>query len=364
MSLTTPLHDQHLKAGAKMVDFGGWDMPVNYGSQVEEHHVVRRAAGMFDVSHMTVVDVQGAGAQGFLQSLLANDVGRLTGEGQALYSCMLNEAGGVIDDLIAYRWSDVDYRLVVNASTREKDLQWIKRVAESHEVRVSEQVNTAMIAVQGPAARGSVASALHADAMSINRFCARDYDGVVIARTGYTGEDGFEIMLPAATVGSTWETLLAAGVKPCGLGARDTLRLEAGMSLYGQDMDETISPLECGLDWTVAWQPETRGFIGRAALLRQQENGPQRRQIAVVLEGRGVLRHGQLLFEGDEEVGEVTSGTYSPTLEKAIGLALVAADAGNELTVDIRGKRLPLRCVRSPFVRHGTVQPGILQDDG
>lgn len=345
-----------------MVDFGGWDMPVNYGSQVEEHHLVRRAAGMFDVSHMTVLDVRGAGAQTFLQTLLANDVARLEGEGRALYSCMLNHAGGVVDDLIVYRWSDTHYRLVVNAATREKDLDWIGQIAGDFAVKVTELAETAMIAVQGPDARQIVSDVLRADALSIARFSARDYAGLVIARTGYTGEDGFEIMLPAVQAASTWEALLAGGIKPCGLGARDTLRLEAGMNLYGQDMDEDVSPLECGLGWTVAWEPEERNFVGRAALARQRERGPGRRQIAVVLDGRGVLRHGQTLHEQDNKIGVITSGTYSPTLERAIGLALVDVDAGSQLAVDIRGRHLPVRRVRSPFVRNGTVQPGVLED--
>lgn len=346
-----------------MVDFGGWDMPVNYGSQVEEHHIVRRSAGMFDVSHMTVLEVEGAGAEVFLRCLLANDVARLDREGQALYSCMLNHAGGVVDDLIVYRWADSHFRLVVNAATREKDLNWIQQVAGDFAATVNELADTAMIAVQGPAARQVVCDVLQSDAVSIKRFSARAYDEMVVARTGYTGEDGFEIMLPASAAGSTWEALVAGGAKPCGLGARDTLRLEAGMNLYGQDMDEGVSPLECGLGWTVAWDPPERNFIGRCPLAAQREQGPERKQIAVVLDGRGVLRHGQTLHAQDNKVGVITSGTYSPTLERAIGLALVDVDADLHLAVEIRGKHLPLRRVRSPFVRNGTVQPGILEDD-
>ena len=366
MSLTTPLYDEHLQAGARMVDFGGWDMPLNYGSQVEEHHTVRSQAGLFDVSHMTIVDLEGEQTTQLLQFLLANDIARLNTSGRALYSCMLNEHGGVIDDLISYRFSSDKARVVVNAATREKDLSWITQVAEGYAVSVTERSDTAMIAIQGPQARGCISQAIPkygADVLAVKRFSAQIFDEMMVARTGYTGEDGFELMLPEAMAPSVWQALVKAGARPCGLGARDTLRLEAGMNLYGQDMDESVSPLECGLGWTVAWEPEDRQFCGRAALAAQQQSGPPRKQIAVVLDERGVLRHGQELFEGGQQVGAVTSGTFSPTLGRAIGLGLVSASAGAALSVDIRGRQLPVRCVRAPFVREGTIQPGVIPDN-
>ena len=262
----TPLHDLHVSLNASMVDFGGWDMPINYGSQIDEHHFIRKDAGMFDVSHMTIVDLKGAKVKAFLQKLLANDVGRLKDAGKALYSCMLNENGGVIDDLITYYINDTFYRTVVNASTREKDLAWINKQAEAFAVEVTERDDYAMIAVQGPNARAKAHKAVGEDAEEklndMAPFYIRDYSNLSVARTGYTGEDGYEIMVPEKEASALWTRLLEAGVKPCGLGARDTLRLEAGMNLYGSDMDETISPLEAGLNWTVAWEPAERDFRG------------------------------------------------------------------------------------------------------
>ncbi|HHQ41888.1 MAG TPA: glycine cleavage system aminomethyltransferase GcvT, partial [Chromatiales bacterium] len=259
MGRRTPLHDRHLAAGARMVGFAGWEMPLHYGSQVEEHHAVRRAAGVFDVSHMTVVDVTGEGAEPFLRRLLANDVARLTEEGRALYTCMLNERGGILDDLIVYRAGPGWFRLVVNAATREKDLAWMRRHAGPHGAAVAERAELAMLAVQGPEARERalplLPQALRGAAAALAPFRAAHLgpDAWLVARTGYTGEDGFEVILPAEEAGALWDGLLAAGVRPCGLGARDTLRLEAGLNLYGQDMDEDTTPLECGLGWTVAW---------------------------------------------------------------------------------------------------------------
>lgn len=357
MTRQTALHAEHLAAGAKMVDFAGWDMPLHYGSQLDEHRRVREAAGVFDVSHMTVLDLAGPGARDFLRHLLANDVDRLKQRGKALYSCMLREDGGVIDDLITYYLDDGRYRTVVNAATRDKDLAWIRKQAEGFELDIAVRDDLSMLAVQGPRARELAAGVLGgedgAGALDLGVFQAAELGERFVARTGYTGEDGFEIMLPNEQAASFWRALLAAGVAPIGLGARDTLRLEAGMNLYGTDMDESISPLECGLAWTVAWEPAERDFIGREALERQRTAGGLRRFVGLVLEERGVLRgHQPVIVEGIGE-GETTSGTFSPTLGVAIALARVPAGTGERCEVEIRGKRLSARVVRPPFVRHG-----------
>jgi len=265
----TPLYQAHIDAGGKMVDFGGWEMPLNYGSQIEEHHQVRNDAGMFDVSHMTVVDFKGPQAKVFLQTLIANDVDKLKTEGKALYSCMLNEKGGVVDDLIVYYLNDEDYRMVINAGTTEKDIAWINTQAEGFDVSVEPKFDLAMIAVQGPNARAKVFEAMPGveDVCGeLKPFNAASLGSLFIARTGYTGEDGFEIMLPEKSAEFTWKMLLEVGVKPCGLGARDTLRLEAGMSLYGSEMNDQVSPLEAALTWTVDLSDEDRHFVGRDAL--------------------------------------------------------------------------------------------------
>ncbi|BDX17655.1 aminomethyltransferase [Halopseudomonas aestusnigri] len=356
MALRTPLYDQHLAAGAKMVDFGGWEMPINYGSQLEEHHQVRRAVGMFDVSHMTVVDVAGSEAQAYLQYLLANDVARLKTPGKALYSGMLNEAGGVIDDLIVYLASD-GYRVVVNAATREKDLAWMNTQAESFAVKLTERADLAMIAVQGPQALELVKSVVNDDRAALISDL-KPFQGLAsgdwfIGRTGYTGEDGLEIMLPAEQSAEFWQTLLAAGCKPCGLGARDTLRLEAGMNLYGSDMDESISPLAANMAWTIAWEPAERDFIGRQALEAQKAAGDQPKLVGLVLEERAVLRgHQKVIVDGVGE-GEITSGTFSPTLGYSIALARVPRATGSSAKVEIRGKLLKVRVVKPCFVRNG-----------
>jgi aminomethyltransferase len=359
MPLRTPLYDTHVAAGARMVDFGGWDMPVAYGSQIEEHHVVRRDAGMFDVSHMCVVDLRGERAREFLRRLLANDVAKLTQSGKALYSCMLRDTGGVIDDLIVYYMNDQWFRMVVNAGTREKDLEWIRACAGPFAVAVEPRNELAMVAVQGPNARTKAASvldpALAARALELGTFAGIDAGPWFIARTGYTGEDGWEIMLPAMEAPAFWDRLRQAGVAPCGLGARDTLRLEAGMNLYGNDMDETTSPLESGLAWTVAWEPQDRDFIGRAALAEQQSAGVPRKLVGLLLEGRGVLRSHQKVIVPSVGEGEVTSGSFSPTLERSIGLARVPVQTGDRCEVEIRGRLLDAAVVRPPFVRNGKV---------
>ena len=360
MGSKTPLYDKHVEAGARIVDFGGWDMPLHYGSQKEEHHAVRRKAGVFDVSHMTVVDITGARAQEFLRYLVANDVAKLQDYGKALYTCMLNEDGGVIDDLIIYFFAADNYRMVVNAATREKDLAWISKQSGAFNVEVRERGELAMIAVQGPKARELAAPCIdeehREDALALKPFTGMFAGDVFVARTGYTGEDGWEILMPAAAAPRTWDRLLAAGVQPCGLGARDTLRLEAAMNLYGSDMDETISPLEAGLGWTVAWEPADRDFIGRGAIEAQREAGGLRRFVGLLLEDRGVLRnHLRVVVDGVGD-GEITSGGFSPTIGRSIALARVPAGKYDRAQVDVRGKLLNVRVVKTPFVRNGQVK--------
>ena len=355
MGLKTPLFDTHVAAGAKIVDFGGFDMPLHYGSQLEEHRVVREGAGMFDVSHMCVIDLRGVRVRAFLRRLLANDVGKLRVPGKALYSCLLNEQGGIIDDLIAYYLDEHFFRLVVNAGTRDKDLLWIRAQAAQDAVQILERTDLAMLAVQGPLARelavGLLPAELRASALALNAFSAAQIGDWFIARTGYTGEDGFEIMIPAATAVRVWSGLRAKGVVPAGLGARDTLRLEAGMSLYGNDMDESQNPLESGLAWTVAFEPADREFVGRAALetIRVAQS---RHLVGLLLEDRGVLR-GHQVVQTSAGPGEITSGGFAPTLNRSIALARVPIGATSPVSVDVRGKPLSARIVKPPFVRNG-----------
>jgi aminomethyltransferase len=354
MGLKTALYDTHVQQGAKIVDFGGWEMPLHYGSQIEEHHAVRRDAGMFDVSHMGVVDLKGARVREFLRSLLANDVGRLKSPGKALYSCMLLPGGGVIDDLIVYFMSDTWFRIVVNAGTRGKDLEWIRGHAQPFAANVAERDDLAMIAIQGPNAREKTLAASglgpagRASAMSLAPFFGAQFGSWFIARTGYTGEDGFEVMLPAVDAAKAWNALRGQDIQPAGLGARDTLRLEAGMNLYGNDMDENHHPLESGLAWTVAFEPVERDFIGRRALEGFRGAGGQE-LVGLLLEERGVLRGHQKIMPA----GEVTSGTFSPTLNRSIALARVPKTAAPSVQVEIRGKLHTASVVKPPFVRHG-----------
>ncbi|WP_214000745.1 glycine cleavage system aminomethyltransferase GcvT [Arsukibacterium sp.] len=355
MAQKTALHACHLAAGAKMVDFFGWDMPINYGSQIEEHHAVRRDTGMFDVSHMTIVDLTGSNTREFLRYLLANDVAKLTVPGKALYTGMLNEQGGVIDDLIVYFIQDGFFRLVVNSATREKDLAHITAEAKAFEVTVTERPEFAMIAVQGPNAKAKVATLLSAEQQAavegMKPFFGKQAGDLFIATTGYTGEDGYEIAMPEDQAADFWQKLLEAGVAPAGLGARDTLRLEAGMNLYGQDMDETVSPLAANMGWTIAWSPEERNFIGRAALTEQKAAGTDK-LVGLVMEQKGVLRHGQrVVVDGGE--GVITSGTFSPTLGYSIAMARVPANTGDTAEVDIRGKLVSVKVVKPAFVRMG-----------
>ncbi|CAN5230227.1 glycine cleavage system aminomethyltransferase GcvT [soil metagenome] len=355
MSNKTALYAKHLEAGGKIVDFAGWDMPLHYGSQIEEHHRVRRVAGMFDVSHMTIVDITGAQVKEYLRYLLANDVAKLTIPGKALYSCMLNEEGGIIDDLIVYYHTDDHYRLVVNAATRAKDLDWLHKQAADFAVTIKERADLAMIAIQGPEARAKTATVLPAEVSALIANL-KPFQGVfhgdwTVARTGYTGEDGFEVILPNEQAADFWQRLLENGVSPSGLGARDTLRLEAGLNLYGLDMNETTTPLESNLEWTVAWEPASRDFIGRKALATQKQLGVKQVLVGLILEDRRVLRsHQPIHIEGLGD-GEVTSGTFSPTLGVSIAFARVPAGIGESCVVDIRGKAHPVRIVKPPFVR-------------
>jgi aminomethyltransferase len=358
MGRQTALFPEHQALKARIVDFGGWDMPVQYDSVLEEHHAVRRSAGMFDVSHMTFVDLTGPDARAYLRRLLANDVERLKTPGKALYSGMLNEQGRVIDDLIVYAPTAANpelWRVVVNCGTREKDLAWMQAQAVNFRVSLKEREDLAMIAVQGPEARAKVATvrpALKALADGLDVFQGAEAGDWFVARTGYTGEDGLEILLPNAEAGAFWRDLLAAGVKPCGLGARDTLRLEAGMNLYGNDMDESVSPLVANMGWTIAWDHD---FIGKPALEAEKANGVKQRLVGLILEEKGVLRSHMKVITADGE-GETTSGTFSPTLERAIAFARVPVGTADRAEVEIRGKRLPARIVRAPFVRNGKPQ--------
>jgi aminomethyltransferase len=353
---TTPLNAAHRAAGARMVDFGGWDMPVHYGSQVEEHHAVRRDAGLFDVSHMRVVDVTGSGARAFLQRLLANDVAKLKVAGKALYSCMLTEDGGVVDDLIVYHFDDQTFRVVVNAGTAEKDLAWMDKVraASGADAAIEPRPDLAIIAIQGPRARERFGRAFPDTVRATEGlvpFSAARTGDMMVARTGYTGEDGFEVILPASLAAAAWDKLVAAGARPAGLGARDTLRLEAGMNLYGQDMDENVSPLDAGLAWTVDMK-SGRDFIGRKAL--EAKGQGQQFVGLLLLEAGGVLRAHQKVKSAAGD-GEVTSGTFSPTLGRSIALARMplALKPGDTVHVVVRDKPLAARVVKAPFVRNG-----------
>jgi aminomethyltransferase len=357
MSQRTPLYDAHVTAGAKIVDFAGWEMPINYGSQIEEHHVVRRAAGMFDVSHMLAIDLAGCDAQAYLRRLVANDVAKLTLPGKALYSCLLNPDGNVIDDLIIYFFTPTKYRIVVNAGTATKDLAWMQAQAANFNVSLTPRRDLAMIAVQGPQARERFWQAFpesRATSEPLGVFQGAEWQDWLIARTGYTGEDGFEISVPATQAMSVWQKLLDAGVKPIGLGARDTLRLEAGMNLYGQDMDETQNPLESGLTWTLDFKDANRDFNGKSALAGRQAAGNLRQLLGLVLLDKGVLRSHQKVItqQGD---GETTSGSFSPTLNQSIAFARLPAGIkpGDEVQVAIRDKLLKAKVVKPPFARNG-----------
>ena len=364
MTNKTPLHSRHVDAGARMVDFGGWDMPLHYGSQLEEHHVVRRDAGMFDVSHMTVVDIAGHAARDYLRRLLANDVAKLAAPGKGLYGCMLNESGGVVDDLITYRRAGGDYRIVVNAATREQDLAWMRSVADKFAVTLTERPELVMLALQGPRGMSNVRR------RCCPRICARPRrpsarsaasrpSTTFVARTGYTGEDGWEVIHRQRPTASSCGIPGGRGrhPAPCGLGARDTLRLEAGLCLYGQDMDQETSPLVSSLAWTVAWDPADRNFVGQAGAEERQKHAASRAKlVGLILDDRGIMRHGQRVVTAAGD-GVVTSGGFSPTIQRSIALARIPGDAEGICQVEIRNaKCCAAKIVRPPFVRNGKIQ--------
>ncbi len=360
--LTDETARKHIEAGAKLVDFYGWEMPINYGSQIEEHHAVRTNAGMFDVSHMTIVDVQGSDAKAFLRRLVINDVAKLTVAGKALYTGMLNEEGGVIDDLIIYFFTDTNYRLVVNSATRIKDLAWMTKQSAGFDITITERPEYGMIAVQGPTAIAKVATLLSAEESAavegMKPFFGVHTGDLFIATTGYTGENGYEIVVPQDKTADLWQQLLDLGVAPCGLGARDTLRLEAGMNLYGLDMDETISPLAANMAWTISWQPQERNFIGRDVLVSQQAAGEQPKLVGLVLTEKGVLRTGlKVLCKNGDGVadGIITSGTFSPTLGHSIAMARVprSVKIGDTVEVEMRKKLVNVKVIKASFVRNG-----------
>ncbi len=351
----TALHAEHVAAGGKMVDFAGWHMPLNYGSQIEEHKQVRSCAGQFDVSHMTVIDAQGVGAADFLRRVVANNIDKLETVGRALYGALLNEAGGVVDDLIVYRRSE-GYRLVVNAGTRQKVLDWLAlQQGEDTTFSLTERPELAILAVQGPEAIARCSEALPktAAAAQLRPFSMLEDDGWMVARTGYTGEDGFELILPNTDVVAAFRALVTAGVPPIGLGARDTLRLEAGLNLYGHDMDETVNPLAANMGWTIAWKPEDRDFIGRSALAAIKTNGDHEQLLGVLLRDRGVLREGQEIMT-NAGPGVLTSGAFSPTLGYSIAFARVPLAAHGRASVEIRKKQFEIELVKAPFVRNGS----------
>ena len=356
MSLRTPLYEQHQLANAQFVDFSGWEMPIHYGSQLQEHHQVREHAGMFDVSHMGIVDIRGSDAQALLRYALANDVAKLTTEGSALYTCMLNEQGGIVDDLIVYYLGPDYYRIVWNAGTRDKGLSWLQNLAKNFAVQLEERTDLAMIAVQGPEALALTQNLFpkRADELAaLKAFKAVMEDDFCLARTGYTGEDGFEIMGPIAAIVELWSRFIKAGAKPCGLGARDTLRLEAGLDLYGSDMNEETTPLVSNLAWTVDWKDEQRDFVGKAALLNQKTAGVPEKLVGLVMTEKGVLRnHQKVRVEGIGE-GEITSGSFSPTLNCAIALARVPVNTQATAEVERRGQWIPVQVIKPPFVRNG-----------
>ncbi|MBH0086426.1 glycine cleavage system aminomethyltransferase GcvT [Psychrobacter sp. SCQQ22] len=373
----TPLYQSHVDSDGKLVDFSGWELPIHYGSQIEEHEAVRTDAGMFDVSHMVVADIKGSDAKAWLQKLLANDVEKLKTVGKALYSGMLNEQGGVIDDLIVYLMNEeaTEYRIVSNAATRDKDMAQFHKVAESFDITITERPELAMIAVQGPNAVEKLAQAKPswADTLAgLKPFVGADLTDIegtdwFVARTGYTGEDGVEVIMHGDDAPAFFEQLKANGIKPAGLGARDTLRMEAGMNLYGHDMDDSISPYECNMGWTLALKDE-RDFVGRTAMVskrkQSKEDNTAMKQVGLLLTTRGVLREGMTVTinqgTDNEQTGIITSGTFSPSLKNSIAIARIPASVSDDdnVQVDLRGKGkfVDVRVLKLPFVRNGKQQ--------
>lgn len=357
MGLHTPMHEMHLAMGAKMISFGGWEMPLHYGSQVEEHQQVRNECGVFDVSHMSITDVSGTQAIEFLQMLLSNDVACLD-IGNGHYTAMLNTKGGVIDDLIAFR-TEKGLRLINNAATRQRITQWLQQHAEGYAVTIEQRTDLAHFAIQGPTTMEHLPNIFSNSRMQlISQLapyqCVEDGDWF-FSRTGYTGEEGIEILLPITRAVDFFNELIGSGITPIGLGARDTLRLEAGFTLLGNDMDEQHSPYAANIHHVVAMEPAERDFIGRQALEQQLADGVSEKLVGLVLEERGVLRHGQPVRIDGVGEGTITSGSFSPTLGKAIALARVPVNTAERGEVEIRGRWFPVRIVRPRFVRNGTI---------
>ena len=347
LSKTTPLYHEHEKAHAKFVDFFEWKMPLHYGSPIAEHLAVRESAGIFDVSHMTVIDIIGAGCRPFLRRLMTRDVDEIKHRGGACYSCMCNELGGIIDDVLIYYRSPDNYRLVFNASTKDRVTQWLNHHAQDFAIGLQIRPELCLIAIQGPEAIERIMPLLTANQMDIlstlKRFNSVEDQAYFFGRTGYTGEDGLEIILPAPEAIELWQKLISAGFQPCGLAARDNLRLEAGLMLNGQDMDENITPFQAALDWTLSWNAQDREFIGKPALLQEKEQGSEKKLIGIQLDAQVILRHGQHLYAHEKLVGEVTSGIFSPLLKQSIGFARIHTHAIHEpLTVSIRDKMYPV----------------------
>ena len=348
----TPLFDAHLRAGARMVEFAGWEMPVQYTSVLEEHHAVRNDAGLFDVSHMGVFAFEGPGALEDCNRLITNDLARIE-DGRALYTVVTSERGGTVDDVICYRVSTERILVVVNAANREKDLNWFL----SHGAKVRDESDRwALLALQGPRAQSLLQPLASIDLGTIRffRFAEAELGGkrAIVARTGYTGEDGFEIFCRPEDAEALWTALVDAGARPCGLGARDSLRLEAALCLYGHELTDEHTPFEAGLDWVV--KLDKADFVGKEALLRQRAEGVKRKLVGFTLEDRGIPRSGYPVLHEGKEVGVVTSGTMSPTLKKPIGLAYVPAElasVGSTFEVKIRDKAAKARVIETPFYR-------------
>lgn len=356
MAKRTPLYDQHIACGAHTVDFHGWTMPLHYGSQLNEHHAVRKNVGLFDISHMGIIDIQGCDAREFLRHVLANDIARMAQPGSAQYSLLLQPDGGIVDDLIVYFLAENHYRLIINAGNRDSDPDWLSQHQNDFDIHLRLRTDLALLSLQGPMAADSLSLILappqRLDAMALKPFQCRQMNDWFIASTGYTGESGFEIVLPASQVIDVWQTLIDEDIQPVGLGARDTLRLEAGMNLYGQEMDHTTSPYDANLGWTIAWQPADRDFIGREALL-QQKRQHSRQLVGLVLKQRGVMRKGMPVSFKTDNDGLITSGAFSPTLGCSIALARAPLEIGSQASVKIRGQEMPVEVTRPAFVRHG-----------
>lgn len=365
----TPLNEWHKKQGAKMVPFSGWEMPIQYHSILEEHQQVRQKAGMFDVSHMCAIDIQGSESKAFLRYLLANDIQKLTENGTALYSCLLNEDGGILDDLIVCRLDAYTYRLMVNAGTTEKDIHWIQTQALDYQIILKPRYDLAMLAIQGPLSISKIEKCFPADIyqqiVNLKPFTAIEFESWLITRTGYTGEQGIEVLLPREEIIDFWENLFKQSIMPIGLGARDTLRLEAGFNLYGQDMDEAVTPFDSNLAWTVDFKDEKRDFIGKKALEQQKLMGISKRLVGIVLKDKGILRPQMNVYETtniDTPLGILTSGSFSPVLNKGIGLARIKMNDGASCWVDIRGKRMPADIIKLPFVKAGKATFNLLNN--